>query len=335
MSKISILCLVAVFAFASSAFSDIPKIGIVQITDLKLYNETVDGFKDGMKELGYRKDVNYKLIRRVVLGDTKGLWNKLKLKKGLEKYVQEFIDERADVIVTIGTPATSRSSSMIKAARIPQIFAAVSDPFAVKCKSMRHCLPGLTGASIYVDPKKGLAVVKKIAPNVRKIGTLFSDDENAIAYKDRLITAARKMGIEVVAVKVKTNSDARPAAESVINAHVDAFLGIPDVWLGRDNFVNARTLLDTISIAKLPVVVMVGGSAEYGALIALGPSFRTSGKEASRFVDKILKKQISQLDAVEIYYQEQLPYEVNVKALRGTKIQIPYDILKFARKVGQ
>ncbi|MCB0219528.1 MAG: hypothetical protein KDH09_07540, partial [Chrysiogenetes bacterium] len=81
-------------------------IGIVQMTDVIVYEDAVRGFREGLAGLGYERGKNLTIKRRVVLGETKGLWDKVQLLLALHRYVDEFIALKVDMVVFVGTPAT-------------------------------------------------------------------------------------------------------------------------------------------------------------------------------------------------------------------------------------
>jgi len=71
----------------------------------------------------------------------------------------------------------------------------------------------VTGAYIPAPHDEGLAALRQCLPQAKRIGTLFVPAEvNSVFYKDELLKAAARLGMEVELVAVSNSSEISDAA---------------------------------------------------------------------------------------------------------------------------
>jgi putative tryptophan/tyrosine transport system substrate-binding protein len=86
----------------------------------------------------------------------------------------DLASQKPDVIVAITIPM---ACAIVKTARCPVIFAAVSDPVgAGLVKSVDFGEPTITGTSDAWPFEDQLKIIRKITPNVRRIGILYNPE---------------------------------------------------------------------------------------------------------------------------------------------------------------
>ena len=106
------------------------------------------------------------------------------------------------VIVAIATPVAQVAKNIIK--DIPLIFADVTDPVGsgLLIKSYKS-LDNITGVSDMQDLRAFLSVIKKLLPNARNIGILYSTTEdNDAALVTMMKEAAKLYDMRIIAVAV-------------------------------------------------------------------------------------------------------------------------------------
>src|SRR5439155_11509799 len=115
----------------------------------------------------------------------------------LSSMVDAALTDNTDLIIASTTPALQ--SALRRGRGTPLVFTLVANPvIAGAGKSDADHLPFVTGSYIPAPHEEGLAALKLCLPKARRIGTLFVPAEvNSVYYKDQLIAAARKLGLEV------------------------------------------------------------------------------------------------------------------------------------------
>ncbi len=297
------------------------KIGIVQITDAFVYSRALQGFLKELAAQGYQRGVNVDITRRTVLGPTKGLWDKAQVYFALKGYIQEFADAKVDLVITVGTPATLHGAPLAHKDGLRVMFAGVSDPELVDFRKEGW----ITGSTTFMHPSVVLDYIKQLTPRVKKIMTTVSTDPNAIRYYTLLAEAGKKAGYEVTDFRVDTNADAPKAAAFMRTAPVDAFVVIPDTWIGRDDVANGRVLFkDGAAPRKMLIVSAIPETFEIfpeDMSFAVGGSFSESGRQAAILVTKIIGG--ADPGSLPIVYQDKPTLKYSLKVLE--KYGIPAD----------
>lgn len=331
------LLLVALFA-AAPAEARAPTgrkltIGMVQMTDVIVYEDAVRGFREGLAELGYERGKNLTIKRRVVLGNTQGLWDKVQLLLALHRYVDEFIALKVDMVVFVGTPATEYGARRAADAGIPVMFIGVSMPKAVDDIEQGW----ITGSSTFVEPDRILNLVRALLPNARRLGFVLSPDPNAQMLVEELKPLAESRKFEVDVFDVDTNADAHTAAAHFRQTKPDVFLILPDTWVGRDDFYNANVFRDElIGPAKTPTVSLVFEAFDLfpeHVAISLGIPFETSGRMGAPIFDRLINGAPPQ--EVPIVYPTKSDVRVHVQTARRSGIEVTPSLLKLATEVAE
>jgi len=119
------------------------------------FGEVLEGFREGLSQLGYRENVNLILA----VEDTKGTGPDVKAQ------AQALVEAKPDVLVTVGTSHTVAAKEATTT--IPIVFTWVGDPVRSGLVA-NYASSGnnLTGLSVYSGPLSGkrLEILKEIAP---------------------------------------------------------------------------------------------------------------------------------------------------------------------------
>ena len=109
------------------------------------------------------------------------------------------------------------------------MFALVSNPvLAGAGSSNEDHLPHVTGITV-VSPFQEMMSILLEFPEIRRVGTLFAPAEvNSVFYKDLMLSAAERAGIEVELIGVNTSSEVVDAAISLCSRDIDAVCQITD-----------------------------------------------------------------------------------------------------------
>jgi putative ABC transport system substrate-binding protein len=269
MKKVLALAIVLVLVLLASscALAEGPlKVAIVQLVENGAFKDMREGFIARMRELGYTED---KMVfeQKDASGDTSNLYT----------IAQSIVDEKADLIVTIATPATQAVVNMESG--IPVFFISVANPVgAGVITDMQKPDKNATGASNAIPIEENFKLAAKLTPETKDFGLIYCTSqvnsvttiENAKAYLDA-------NGYTYKEAVVTASSEVYEAALSLVDQGVDGFF-IPNDSVIQDAM---EVISQVAKDAKIPVygssAVMVNSGAfatisisdpEIGAIVA-------------------------------------------------------------------
>src|SRR5919197_6067737 len=164
----------------------IPRIGILRPGSPP--DSNIDGFRQGLRELGYVEGQNIFLEYRWVDREDR-----------LLDLARELVQLKVDVILTGSTPAAVAAKEATKT--IPIVFGAVSDPIGVGLVT-GIARPGgnITGMSLFAPelwPKR-LGLLRETVPKLSRVAMLWNKSNPGMAARARETEdAAKRMGVAV------------------------------------------------------------------------------------------------------------------------------------------
>jgi ABC-type uncharacterized transport system substrate-binding protein len=206
----------------------------------------------------------------------------------LPNLIDAALDAKATVIVTLQDATLQVAVKRVKGT--PIVFHILSDPFAAGAgTSDTDHLPNVTGVYSpgFGDPEqeKRVELIKRIAPGARRLGVLFSPGEDlSVKLKNRLTTAAKKAGMQVVAVPVNTPADASDATNRLVDQKVDAI----EIY-GNAAHGGFESIIRVAKEKKIPVFSPSPFEIMKGATAVLYPDFQEGGVVAGKMIGRILK----------------------------------------------
>ena len=126
------------------------------------------------------------------------------------------------MIVTSGTPATLAAKSAT--ATIPIVFTTGGDPIALGLvASLNRPGANVTGIAnlVYDVVPKRLQLLRELIPNAARFGVLTNPAEFTSTIAD-LQAAAHTLGLQLIVVNARTDSDLEPAFAAFSQQHVGA-----------------------------------------------------------------------------------------------------------------
>ena len=184
--------------------------------------------------------------------------------------VENAIDKEPDVIVTLSSWFTQAAVNVTLDMGDPPpiLFAAVSYPYRYGIAESPCIKPDhVTGSESLTPYGYVMSLLKIQNPEIKKIGTIFNSSEEGGSWGvERITSHAEEFGIEVEAEGLAQLSDARVAADTLIDWGVEAFV------LPRDHYTSQG--LPVIAIvandAGIPVFHPSMGAIYYGATVGAG-----------------------------------------------------------------
>ncbi|MBN2298562.1 MAG: hypothetical protein JXM72_08205, partial [Deltaproteobacteria bacterium] len=276
---------------------------------------------------------NLTVNRRIVDFDVEkgGLWKKMGVLMRIKKEAGEIVDAKPDLVLTIGTPATKYAKDKIISAGIPLVFSAVAIPEAAGCKSLTESGPGFTGATLYMDMKDILQIVRLSFPELKTFGIVHTDDDNAVAQVEEAKAKAPAVGMTVLAKEINKNDSVKPGVEELIEKGAQAFAVPLDTYYGmRDN--QASRELEEISIARKIPVFSLALMKVPGGVVYIGSDFGIIGSLSGSHAAKILNDGVDP-GTLPVLKQDGLKIFVDTKQMQRLGIQLPMEILQLAEGV--
>ena len=188
------------------------RIGMLETTTMAQNVANLNGFRQGMRELGYTEGKNYILEYRTADGRA----------ERFAALASELVGLKVDFIVARGTPATQAA---IKASEtIPVVTTAVGDPFVLVKNLSRpggH-FTGLTSITSELQAKR-VEILKETIPGMTRIAVMLnlSNPAQPQEWKE-MEAAARSLGVQAILLDVRKPDDIGPAFEAAIKQRANA-----------------------------------------------------------------------------------------------------------------
>jgi putative tryptophan/tyrosine transport system substrate-binding protein len=169
--------------------------------------------------------------------------------------------------------------------------------------------------------------MKRMLPSARRIGVLYSTDDNAKLVA-RARDVARGMGLEIVARRIASPAEL-PAALASLASSADAIWGIPD-----DVVLTAETARAVLLASIRGHVPFVGLSAQWvraGAVYALDRDYADLGAQTADLAARILDGAATR--SVDAVRPRRVLYSVNTRSAELMRLPVPSSLLRGASEV--
>ena len=303
-------------ASGAAAPAEMKTVAITAIVEHPALDAVRKGVIEELAAQGYKEGENLKIDFQSAQGNT----------ATAGQIAKKFAGDNPDVIVAIATPS---AQSMVAATKtIPVVFSAVTDPVAAKLvPSWEASKTNVTGLSDELPLQPQIDLMKKIVPNLKSVGYVYSPGEvNSTIVLDQLKAALDKDGITVAAAPAQRTTDVPTAARS-LKGKADLIYTSLD-----NNVVSAYESLYKVAVEnKLPLVASDTGSVERGAVAALGINYHDMGVATGKMVVRILKGE--KAGDIAPQRMEKLDLYVSKKNAAEQGITLSDAVLKEAKEV--
>jgi ABC-type uncharacterized transport system substrate-binding protein len=248
----------------------------------------------------------------------------------LPSLIDAAVDDKAKVIVTLQD--ATLEAAVKRAKSVPVVFHLLSDPFAAGAgTSDSNHLPNITGVYSpgFGDPEqtRRVEMIRRVVPKARKIGVLFSPEEAlSVNFKNRMTQAARKVGLQVIAVPVSNVGEVGDAARSLCSQKVDAI-----ELFGNVAHAGFPGLIKVAKECRIPVFSPSPFEVVQGAILSFYPDFQEGGVQAGKMIGRVLKGESPA--SIPFYRVETTKLVVNAKDAADMGIKLSPDLLKQADSV--
>ncbi len=295
----------------------IMNIGIVQLVEHDALDAANRGIIDGMAKRGFKDGVNVKFDKQNAQADQSNLHN----------IATRFVSNKDKLIFAIATPAAQSVASVTK--EIPIVATAVTN-FEVARLVKSNKAPGgnVTGVSDINPVADQLALLLKLTPGAKAVGTIYNSSEINSAYQIELLReAAKAHKVDVVEATVSNVNDIQQAIASIKDK-------VQALYIPTDNVMASAipALLKVTNPAKLPVVAGESGMVRAGALASIGVDYYTLGVMTGNMGADILEGK-AQPATMPIQIQQATKVLINMKAAKEIGLDVPAELLKDADKI--
>jgi putative ABC transport system substrate-binding protein len=214
---------------------------------------------------------------------------------------------------------------------IPIVFVSVSEPVALGLvASLAHPSGNTTGFT-NLEPSLGgkwLELLKEIAPKLARAAFMFSPKGGIGPLFVRSgQEAARRVGVEVVAVPVHTPAEIEAAMANLRRQPSSGLIVPPDTLTAQHH----RLIVQLAAGNRLPAIYAFRYVAIAGGLASYGPDVVDQFRRAGVYVDRILRGE----KAGDLPVQQPTKFEfvINLKTAKALGINVPPTLLARADEV--
>jgi len=311
------LILAPIYPAQAQKQATIPRMGLLYLGAPP--NAILDGFMQGMRELGYIEGKNIIIEYRFAEGK----------EDRLPELATELVRLKVDAVFTAGTPAIYALKQATKT--IPIVFFSTSDPIGTGVvASLAHPGGNITGISALASdlwPKR-LELLKEISPKLSRVAMLWNKNNAGMALEARATQeVAGPLGVALQDRGIKDPNELEVVFAVMTKDRPDAFLALMDPVLN-----SQRTrILDFLAKNRLPAIFQSTDWVEAGGLISYGPSYPELFHRIAVQMDKVLKG----AKPADIPVEQPTKFElvINLNTAKQIGLTIPPDMLARADRV--
>lgn len=244
--------------------------------------------------------------------------------------VRPIIVDSVDIIkptllLTIGSSATRFAQDNFSG--IPIVFAAVKYPvLSGFVESTARPGGNITGASIDVPVDVQFRYFKRIVPDLKIIGVLYTNNTASLIPRAR--AEAKGLRLTLVAVKVSDTRELPKALDSLAAA-VDGIWSLADPNL-FDPQSTKYILLNSLR-KGIPFMGFSRHVVESGALFALDFDYKAVGRQAGEISNRIIKGERPQ--NISVTSADVIWFHYNEKTAKHIDITIPDELAAVAKEI--
>jgi putative ABC transport system substrate-binding protein len=239
-------------------------------------DSSVEGFKEGMTELGYVEGENVTYIYEGAVGVDK-----------LDAVAQGLVEADVDLILSLTTPATLAAQRATAGTDIPILFVPVTDPVGAGIVgSLTNPGGNATGVTYTTQEGRRLEWLLQVVPTIEQVYIVYNpEDQSPVLALDSVSEATTGLGVELITREATTLEEAEAAFEN-IPQEADAIFFLPDSVINE----NLDGWLEIAIELGLPTSGPNMTTVENGHLTAYGLDLTISARDqGARLADQILR----------------------------------------------
>ena len=298
---------------AEAQQTKVPRLGFLGTTSSSDISTRVEGFRQGLRELGYIEGQNIAVEYR---------WAEGKLDR-LPSLAAELVSRKVEIIVTHGEAAIR---ALKQATGTIPIVVGVTGDLVVTGHAASLARPGgnITGL-VDTSPElsgKRLELLKEILPKALRIAVVWNA-ANAVKVLDFKETemAAQVLGLKLESLEVRASKDFEDKLKAATTQRFGALVVLQDALVGY----NTRSIVDFAAKSRLPVMYGSTEAVDAGGLMSYAANIPDLFRRAATYVDKILKG----AKPADLPVEQPTKFElvINLKTAKQIGLTIPPNVL--------
>ena len=294
------------------------RIGFLGAPSRSFFAARMEGFRQGLRDLGYIEGKNILIEYRYAEGN----------QGRLPDLAAELVSLKVDIIVATGAGGLAAKNAT---QTIPIVFAAVQDPVASGLVDSL-ALPGgnVTGLSILAPELSGkrLELLKEVVPRITRVAFLWgSSAQGALITKKETQAAAKALGLQFQSLEVRDSKDFDTVFEAATKGRAEALLTSPSSFLNT----HQTRIIEFATKNRLPAMYAQPEFVDVGGLMSYAPNYADLFRRAAVYVDKILKG--TRPGDIPVEQPTKFEFIINLKAAKQIGLTIPPNVLARADKV--
>jgi putative ABC transport system substrate-binding protein len=237
----------------------------------------LDGFQQGLRELGYVEGQNLVIEYRWAEGNV----------DRLGALATDLVRRHMDVIMAVGAAATraaQQATSTLPIVMTTQTDA-VAEGFVGSLARPGGNITGVAGLGVELSGKR-LELLKEVVPTASRIAALWNAaNVTGASFLHETQTAAQAMGVELHVLEVRTPNDFEGAFAAATRGRAEALIVMPDAFLAD----HLTRIVDWAQQNGLPGMYPGREYVDAGGLMTYSVILANRNRQAAAYVDKILK----------------------------------------------
>ncbi len=284
-------------------------IGISQFAEHGSLDNCREGFLAGLAEEGIEEGTNLTVLFDNAQADT-----------GTASTISDnYVSKKVNLICAIATPSAMSAYNSTMNTDIPVIYTAVSDPVGAGLANEDGTPVGnITGTSDALAVDAQLEMIRKILPDAKKIGIIYTTSEaNSVSTIAQYKEAAGNYGFEIVDSGINTIADVDLAAADLVTK-VDCITNLTD-----NTVVSAlQTVIAKATDAGIPVFGSEVEQVKAGCVASMGLEYYELGKQTGHMAAKVLK---GEAKASEMNYEVITEPSLYINTVAADKVNLVLD----------
>jgi putative ABC transport system substrate-binding protein len=280
------------------------KVGI--LTDAMVpWHSSTEGFRDGLKELGYIDGKTVIFEARAAQGDV----------TRMPRLTAELVQQKPDLLLCVSDACGRETGGL------PMVFVQVSDPVR---RGLVQSVPrpggNITGvANLRAElTAKRLELFKGVVPSLRRVLVSYDprerDELDSVAVAR---SAATRLGMTLIERSMTEPLQIEPGLAELKDGGHD---GILIVQSGTNLNIPGRSL-EVATSNNIPTMYPASFWSKFGALASYGPDQYAQGRQAARLAHKILTGTPPWKIPVEL--PDRIEFVINLKTAKRLGLKVP------------
>ena len=308
----------AIFAEAQQA-KKVQRIGYLTANTSSAELPRLDAFRQALRDLGHVEGQNITIEYR----HAEGKFDRL------PGFAAELVGLKEDVLVGVTTNAVLAAKDATRT--IPIVFVGVSDPIgAGLIDSLARPGGNLTGFTNIAPVLSGkrLELLKETVPKLSRVAVLWDPQSpGSVPQWKETELAATELGLRLYSMEASSVDEYEGAFKEAVKARSGALA----VTLNPVSNSNQKPIAELATKYRLPTMCARGDYVDNGCMMSYGPSYVAEGRDAARYVDKILKGS----KPADLPVEQPMKFELVINLMTASQIglTIPPSVLYRADRV--